>query len=171
MDNQDTAQCSTKKEGCKKGYCPIRCFLLPVLAVFAAIFAFEWVFHGVIMMPSYQATAALWRSHTDMQDLCYVSLIRQVVTALVVTCLFCWISKVKSDCGTPCCPIQKGAKFGFKIGLLLGIGQFGSYVYLPIPLNMALAWLAGGVAEGVLMGVVLGTICRMKGNTGDMGTA
>jgi len=163
MDNSGNNQCGTKcsTEGGKKGYCPVKCLLLPGLVVFAVILVFNWVFHGILMMPSYKATASVWRSEEQMQSFCYIGVICQLITALVITCLYGWLSSKKSDCDSQC-PIGLGAKFGFKIGVLLGITQLNYYVYLPIPKTIALSWFAGGVVEGVLVGVVLGFLYRMK---------
>jgi hypothetical protein len=162
MDNNETIVCSTDGVCEKKKCCSIRSFLLPLVGVFAIIFVFDWIFHGILMMPAYEATASLWRSKADMQSLCYINLIREIVTAAVVTCLFLWLQGNVSVTGKKCCPIGMGAKFGLKIGLLIGITQFGSYFYLPMPLEIALYWLAGNVVLGVFIGIALGFMSTCK---------
>src|SRR5258708_3703565 len=86
MDNNKCASrgtCSTEKKECS-----IKHFLLPAFAVFIVISVFEWLFHGVIMMPSYKATAEIWRPMDQMQHLCFISLIKNALIALASTCLF-----------------------------------------------------------------------------------
>lgn len=143
---KDQGSCSTGQS------CPVKGFAVPTAVVFAVIFGFEWFFHGIIMMPAYIETASLWRPPEAMQALFPLSILRQLVTAAIVTCLYCWIAK-GSACGGKC--HRTGTKFGLKIGLLLGVTNAGAYVYTPIPGSMAVLWLAGNIALGVLIGLAL----------------
>lgn len=147
---------------CKK--MGVKC-LIPLVAVFATIFLFEWLFHGVYMMPAYEATASQWRPEEEMQGLWPYCLITKLVMAAVICCLYCMVSK---GCESQGRCYKKGAKFGFKIGLLLGVQQFSSYLWLPIELGMALNWLIGNIIMGVLIGLVLAFVtgfCK-KGECG-----
>lgn len=141
-----------------KGSCPVRAFLVPFGVVFAVNFVFEWLLHGVILMPTYQETAALWRPEPEMQSLFLWGILQQLVTAAVITCLYCCIAK-NSECGGQC--PRKGAIFGLKIGLLLGVTHAGGYVYMPIPAGLALSWLVGYIVLGVMIGVALSFLARM----------
>lgn len=142
-------------EKCKKG--GIKC-LIPFIAVFATIFIFEWLFHGVYMMPAYEATASQWRPMEEMQGMWWVCFGTKAIMAAVICCLFCWVAK---GCESQGKCTKKGAKFGFKIGLLLGAQQFASYAWLPISLDMAVNWFIGNVIMGVLIGVVLAKVTSM----------
>ncbi len=146
----DGKECSFEKKEWTK-------CLVPVAVVFAVMFAFDWVFHGMIMMPQYRETAALWRPEAEMGNYWWVCIITKIVMASVITCLFCCVSRGTEHCGK--CT-NSGAKFGFKIGLLLGIFQWSSYSWLPIPMQMAVFWLVGYVALGVIIGVVLAYLAR-----------
>jgi hypothetical protein len=158
MDNLAKNACSTTPDGTKKS-CPIKC-LMAAGAVFIVIFIFEALFHGVFMMSYYKATASVWRPEADMHSYMYISLVRQIVTALVFTCLYSWVKK--AECPTEC-PVKTGVKLGVKIGVLLGIAQFGSYVWLPLPsIEIPLLWLIGNIILGALMGATLGGICKMS---------
>ncbi len=159
MNNNDKTQCATDEACATKKCCPVKC-LITAVAVFVVIFVFEFFFHSQFMMPYYKATASLWRPEADMKNFLYINLIRQVGTALVFTCLYGWFSKLSADCNE--CPVKKGAKFGFKIGLLLGLAAFGSYFWLPLPsLDIPVMWLVGNTIMGVLMGIAAGLCCRM----------
>ncbi len=141
-------------ETCKKK--GLKC-LIPFVAVFATIFIFDWLFHGIYMMPAYEATASLWRPQAEMQELMWVCWLSKAIMAGVITCLFCCMAK-GAACGGKC--NKTGAKFGLKIGLLLGAQQFASYIWLPIDMSMAINWFAGNVILGILIGVVLATLKR-----------
>ncbi|MDX1975090.1 MAG: hypothetical protein SFT92_05380 [Rickettsiales bacterium] len=150
MNNQSCSTADGKK-------CPIKC-LIPLIAAFATLFGFQWVYHGIYMMPDYQATAALWRPEADMQNLWWVCIATKLVMAGVICCLYCCMAK---SCPSQGKCVKKGAIFGFKIGLLLGAACFASYIWLPISLNMAIKWLVGDIIMGVLVGVVLALTCRI----------
>ncbi len=53
-------------ESCKKP--GVKC-LIPLAVAFAVLFVFQWLFHGVYMMPAYEATASLWRSKEEMEGM------------------------------------------------------------------------------------------------------
>lgn len=162
MENEEKS-CSTGGMCCPITGCPVKQVVISAVAVFAVIFGFNWLFHGIYMMPDYKATAALWRSEEEMQGMMHICLIQKGLMSLAIAGLFCWLGK---NCGGIGCPV-KGAKFGLLIGLLLGASMFGSYMWLPIPLEMAVKWLLGDVVMGVLIGAVLGLLngkflCRTK---------
>lgn len=151
MDNNQ--QCNTENT-CKKG--GLKC-LVPFIAVFATMFAFNWVYHGIYMMPDYQATASQWRPMEEMEKLAWVCFLTKAVMSAIICCLFCCMAK-GSECQGKC--YKKGAKFGFKIGLLLGAQQFASYIFLPISMELAVKWLIGDILLGVLIGLVLTALKR-----------
>ena len=69
--------------------------IVPVAAVFATIFVFEWLFHGVYMMPEYLATASHWRSMEEMQapGMMWFCILPKLIMAFVISCLYCWMAK------------------------------------------------------------------------------
>lgn len=143
-------------ETCKKGGM-VKC-LLPFAAVFAIIFGFQWLFHGVYMMPAYEATASMWRSKEEMESLMWVCITTKLAMTFAICGLYCYAAKGCESKGK--CP-KKGAKFGFMIGLLLGAHDFASYAWLPIPMDMATKWLTGDILMGVLIGLALAFLCQM----------
>lgn len=125
-------------------------FAYSMLAAFAVIFIFEWVFHGMAMMPWYGATAELWRPPSEMNQLFAFILLRQLLQAGILTCIFIRLFEAR---GT-----EEKFSHGLWVGALMGIIQFGSYAYLAIPLSLAVAWLAGEVFLGILVAFVVGTM-------------
>ncbi len=145
---------------------PLSKAILFTLSLFVTIFFFDWIFHGIYMMPAYEATAALWRSPEAMKEFFHIGLIRQGLTALAVVVLYGLSTQGQ---GRACC--KHGVRFGLAVGLLLGISQFGGYAWMPIPLEMALSWLAGSLVLGVILGLELtvlsGVMCRPCGIQSD----
>ncbi len=165
MDNNSCgAKCATDHKKC----CVVKSCLLPAFAVFVVFMLSEGLLHHVLLMPAYQATAAVWRPAAQMQDYFYIHLIRNAVVALIMTCLYNCIASGAVQQGK--CPVGKGAKFGLKIGVIIGITNFGTVAYLPIPMSLALSWLVGYALIGLLAGIVLGLIYH-KCNNDKIGNA
>jgi hypothetical protein len=138
--------------------CPVRAVIIPLFAVFFVIFGFEWVFHGVFMMPHYEATKSLWRGPEEMQSLFYVSVIRVFVVSAILNLLYCKLSRGGSCDGKS---LKSGICFGLVMGVLLGVWDFGAYAWLPVPITIPAYWFAGDVVMGVLVGITLSFLCRM----------
>lgn len=149
---EDGKSCSVP--ACSMTPCEKKKVLIGVIAAFITMVAFNWLYHGVYMKEAYEATASLWRTQEEMESLMWLCFVRQFFMAAVFTCLFWCVNK--NIIGV-CCPI-KGAKFGGKIGLLLGLGAAGSYIYMPIPQSLAIQWLVGETIMGALMGAVLSLV-------------
>lgn len=131
--------------------CKKRC-AIATAAAFVAIFAFNWVYHGHFLKPLYEATAALWRTHSEMESLMGLCILRQFVEAGIIVFIFKQNYENKG--------LMEGFRFGLLIGLLLGIQKIGAYVFMPIPSNLAIAWFAGEVIKGILVGIVLAITYR-----------
>ncbi len=150
---------------CSKSNCVKRC-LIPAIAAFIFIFLFDWIFHGMLLMPLYEATSSVWRPQAEAQQLMPWMFFHQLALAVLFTCLFkktCSV-KVTACTSTPdasqnenkkCCPYKRGICFGATIGLIVGVIHSMSYVWLPIPMTLALAWLAGSVTQGIGIGLIL----------------
>lgn len=127
-------------------------FIISVIAVFAFMFAYEYVVHGQLLMPLYNETPSLWRPMDAMMNFMPWMIVTSLALAAVITYLFTRHYEAKG--------YGEGARFGLYIGLILGLMQFGAYYYLPISLNMALAWFVAYVIEGVGVGLVLSAVYR-----------
>jgi len=126
------------------------------LAVFVATFAFDWVYHGVLLKRAYEATAALWRPEAEMQEYFVYCLLMHLVQAFLLTWIF---TRHYEGRGVP-----EGVRFGLAIGALIGVLHAGGYIYMPIPGALAIAWLIGGVMTGLVAGIVAalvyGRVCK-----------
>jgi len=117
------------------------------LMVALIMFLFEGFWHGQYLMPFYEMTRNLWRPMAEMQALSgwYVGVL--IATGVILSVIF---SKNYECRGLP-----EGVRFGFYMGLLLGVTHFCAYVHMPISLNLASLWFFGWIIEGVLAGITL----------------
>ncbi len=125
-------------------------FVVAVVATFITWSVVDFVVHGVLLGPSYEATADLWRPMAEMKmGLMYGA---NAISALAFVTLYQVLVR------------PKGVRGGFVLGLLYGTAMgipmgFGTYSVMPIPLSMAILWFVGALvqtsAAGLLVGLIL----------------
>ncbi len=125
--------------------------VLAVVAVFVAWGVMDFVLHGVVLGPTYAATASLWRPMAEMKmGLMYA------VTLTVAACFvlsYGWLVGRKS--------VARGVMFGTLFGLASGMSMgWGTYCVMPIPLNLAVSWMVGTLIEGIVAGVIVGVVVK-----------
>lgn len=122
-------------------------FLCGTIAVAAAMFAFEWLFHGDIMMPLYAATSKVWRPAAEMHQFFAFCVVTKLTLGAIITAIFAHNYEAKG--------LREGVRFGLYVGMLLGVEAFRSYTYLPVPLSIPMHWFFGWLAEGIIIGAAL----------------
>jgi hypothetical protein len=125
--------------------------LLAVLCVFLLWSVLDFVIHGIILRPAYEATPSLWRPMAQMKmGLMYVVVL---IAASMFVLIYARLITRKS--------LGTGFLYGLLYGIGVGVGMgYGTYSVMPIPYSMALAWFLGAVAEAALGGLILGMILR-----------
>jgi hypothetical protein len=125
--------------------------LLATIAVFITCTIIDFLTHGTLLVETYQATAHLWRPEQDMN-----SALMSGVTLIYSFCfvaLYQYFVNPKSLC--------TGVKFGALFGLAAGVvGGVGSYVYLPISLQLAGCWFAISLVELTAAGAIVAYLVR-----------
>jgi hypothetical protein len=125
--------------------------IIAVMAVFLAWSILDFFVHGLILRPTYEATANLWRPMAEMK------MALMYFVTLVFSICFVTIYRLMVEPKT----LQSGIKFGVLFGLATGISMgFGSYSYMPIPLSLAWSWFFGSWIEAITAGVIVGAIVR-----------
>jgi len=123
--------------------------LLAVVAVFIAWFIMNSILHGVLLRPTYEATANLWRP-MDQMNMPLIYFVTLVFSACFVL-IYGLLVGQKS--------LLSGIKFGVLFGLATGTTMgFGSYSYMPIPLTLAWSWFFGSWIEAIIAGAIVGAI-------------
>jgi hypothetical protein len=121
-------------------------FILAVLAIFFAWSIMDALVHGWLLQPVYEATANLWRPQKELKHL-----LGYGVTAIYSVC-FVLLYNLMGKKSSILSGVQFGALFGFASGLGMG---FGSYCYMPIPLNLAYAWFFATLIEATVAGALV----------------
>jgi hypothetical protein len=147
--------------------CPKKQCLLSFLAVFAFMMAYEIFEHSVMLKQLYEASASALRSQVEMDQLTTWYMIHTAILAALFCCLYARFSD--KSCGTmngadkPSDPMKRGLWFGIMIGLIMGVLDSRSYTWMPIHMNLSMAWFFGALAEGVGIGLILAFTCRKPG--------
>jgi len=126
--------------------------LLTALAVFVFIFAYEWVFHGILLKDTYGMTPSLWRPQTEMMQHFHWLVLGQAVIALMFTVLFAQ--------GFAAGGVSAGIKLGIIVGLLrLGLDLI-TYAVQPLPAKLIGFWFVGGLLEAAVTGAIAGALFK-----------
>ena len=129
----------------------IKRFIIAGLAVFILIQAIDWLVHGVLLASWYQEIKGLWRP--DMMDFMWIMVLGSLFYSFMFVFIF---TRGYEERG-----VAEGARYGLFIGLLFNVtGILGQYAMYPIPFTLSMIWLAYGVIEMVIAGIVTAAIYR-----------
>lgn len=130
----------------------IKRLILAILAGWVVIFATDFLIHHFWLGPVYEATKSIWRPEEEMQTrMCWMFVAQFLIVA---TFVIVW---AKGFAGR-----SMGAAVIF--GLLMGVFQqtwaLILFVVLPIPGELAVKWLIGGLVQAVLLGIVTSLVYK-----------
>lgn len=125
-------------------------FIFPILAAFAVIYTIDFIVHGVILANWYQRTTVLWRSPEIVHM--WLMFASQFVFAIV----FVYIFSTNYQNRGP----SEGVRYGLCMGTLLATIDIGTYCYLPMPVELIMAWVLASYAKSILGGVALALVYR-----------
>jgi len=132
--------------------------VLAIVAVFAAVFATDVLIHGFWLNATYKATMQLWRSEADMQSqMCWL-IAGQFLTALMFVLIWSQAA-VRS--------LPRACAYGLCMALFQQATTLITYAVQPIPGEIIFKWFISGIAQGVLMGVILHLIYKPRPAAAD----
>lgn len=148
------------------GKCCSKYYVISSIAIAAYLWLYDFIVHGNLFVKYYLETLALWRPMDQMPAYAPYGLALHFAVAFLVTAgFFCYRSKIttgtvgflKKDC-----PYYVSIRFGLWVGLLLGVTNAGAYIYLPIPVKIAIFWFGANVVKFTLAGILLAKLYRWK---------
>ena len=132
-----------------KGKIMLKQTIWSVIAVFIVWSILDFFIHSVLLQPTYQETAHLWRPMDEMKMplMSFVTL----TFSICFVYIYSYLIEPKS--------LQAGIKYGVILGIATGTSMgFGSYCYMPIPLSLAFSWFFASVVELSLAGLIVGLV-------------
>ncbi|MSU57677.1 MAG: hypothetical protein EXS35_05765 [Pedosphaera sp.] len=132
--------------------------ILAIIVVFVAIFATDFVIHGVWLKNDYAASAGLWRPEAEMQKFFGWLLLGQLLASITATSLW-----AKGFAEKKC--LVSAVMFGLFMGLFMQANTLITYAVQPLPGAIAVKWFVAGAAQGVLFGLVMFWVYKPKPET------
>lgn len=122
-----------------------------IVAVFLAWSITDFLIHGVLLMPTYEATSHLWRPLDEMKNW-ILSLVTFIAAGGFVK-IYALLCSPKTLC--------RGALFGLIWGVVAGVSMgYGTYAVMPLPYYLALSWFLGTTLQGLLGGIIVAAIVK-----------
>ncbi len=126
--------------------------VLAIVAIFIAWSALDFVIHGLLLKEAYEATAHLWRAMQDTN-----MMLMHAVTLAIAICFVLLYERCVSEKS-----VSMGLKVGVLFGLAAGIMAASAYVYMPIPLTLAIDWFVATLVEFVVAGWLVGLLVKSE---------
>lgn len=126
--------------------------VLAIVAIFIAWSALDFVIHGLLLKEAYEATAHLWRTMQDTN-----MMLTHAVTLAIAICFVLLYERCVSEKS-----VSMGLKLGVLFGLAAGIMAASAYVYMPIPLTLAIDWFVATLVEFVVAGWLVGLLVKSE---------
>ena len=137
-------------------------FWIGYVAVFVLAQVLSFLVHGVWLMPTYEALAAVFRPQAELNGMMWMMTLGSVFTLFI----FCYIfTKGYEGKG-----VGEGLRYGLLMGLFLSIPTaVDQFVVYPLTMNLAVMWFASGVIVFMILGAVFAAI--YKPTTASLKTA
>lgn len=131
--------------------------LLAIVIAFLVIFGTDYLIHGVWLMPDYDATKSLWRPEAEMNTHFPLMLLAQFLGA--ATFAIIWAKGFAGRC------VGTGIIFGLLMGIFQQVWAMVNYVVIPMPGALATKWYFSGLAQAILLGIVVALIYKPRAAT------
>jgi hypothetical protein len=126
-------------------------YFFALLIAFAFIFASDYIIHAIWLAPLYGATAALWRSDSEMQARMPLMLVGQFVAAFVFVSLWALGFARRASLGL-------ALVYGLLMGLFSEVDTIIQYVVAPLPLEIAIRWFFSGLGQAIVVALLVHAI-------------
>ncbi len=135
----------------------MKCKYFASFVVFVSLFALDHLLHGMLLKDIYHQTASVWRPETDMKKMMWYMWLGYLVFSPIFVCIY--NKGYEEGKGR----IGQGLRYGFWMGVLLSVmSSLISYVVLPIPLKLAVYWIAGETIKFTCIGAILGAAYKKE---------
>ncbi|MGA7783941.1 MAG: hypothetical protein WB997_04775 [Candidatus Acidiferrales bacterium] len=127
-----------------------------IVAAFVVYTGTGYLIHEVLLKSAYTATAELWRTEDAMNHKLWIMLLSQFIFAVGAVWVYQRGVEKKSWIG-------QGIRFGILLSLIAPVpGFMMNYVVIPVPHTLALHWILSGIAQMIVVALVIAVICQPK---------
>ena len=129
--------------------------VLAIIAVFVGVFITDFLIHGVWLQGRYRETMNLWRPEMEMQGHMGWLMLGQFLFAATFVILWAQGFATTARLGCACL-------YGLFMGLFSQAATLITYAVQPLPADIAVKWFVPGVAQGVLVGIIVFFVYKPK---------
>jgi hypothetical protein len=129
-----------------------------IVAGFVVYSGTGYLIHEIILKSSYAATMDLWRSRDAMNHRMWIMFLAQLIMVTGAVLIYNRGVEKKSWVG-------QGIRFGILLSAVAPVqGFMMNYFVLPVPHTLALHWILLGIAQMIVVALVIAGICQPKAN-------
>jgi len=128
---------------------------LAIFCVFVTIWITDFLTHGVLLANDYGASLPLWRPSAEMMSYLPWMNLGQLIEAAAITLLY-----VRGFAQRRC--LREAVLFGLLMGLYGETITPIFYAVQPLPADLCVKWFVSGTVQGVVVGLVLFAVCRLR---------
>ncbi|MBX7136426.1 MAG: hypothetical protein K1X83_00480 [Oligoflexia bacterium] len=126
-------------------FCFNKAFVVAALILVVWNNLFAWYWHGVLLSPFYQATAALWRAPAEMKT----AALNGGIALFSIMAAYIFVKGYEG----------RGWREGLRFGIIMTLMFFGmglvTYATQPIPFDIILRWSLGDLISYSIGGILL----------------
>ncbi|HEU0011146.1 MAG TPA: hypothetical protein VFT34_15115 [Verrucomicrobiae bacterium] len=129
--------------------------ILAIVVMFIAVFAMNLLIHGVWLQSAYKETMSLWRAESEMNARFGWMLLGQFLFASTFAVI--WAAGfAERQC------LRCAVCYGILMALFNQAETLINYVVMPLPPSLAVKWFVAGIAQGLVMGVLVYYLYKPK---------
>jgi hypothetical protein len=129
-----------------------------IVAGFIVYSGTGYLIHEIILKSAYMDTAGLWRSENAMRHRMWIMLLAQLIMIVGAVLIYNRGVEKKSWIG-------QGIRFGILLSAVAPVQGFMiNYVVMPVPHTLGLHWILLGIAQMIVVALVIAGICQPKAN-------
>ena len=129
--------------------------ILAVVVVFVGFWVTSFLIHGVWLNPIYKETMNLWRSEAEMQKHMGSMFLGQFLWSVAFVVIWSRSFRTVNSLGGSCL-------YGLLMGVFMQSNSLIMYSVQPMPGHLIAKWVIAGLAQGVLMGILVFFVGRPK---------
>jgi hypothetical protein len=130
-----------------------------IVAAFVVYTGTGYLIHQVLLKGAYIASAGVWRAEDSMNHKMWVMFLAQFIFAVGAVLVYQRGVEKKSWIG-------QGVRFGILLSLIAPVpGFMMNYFVLPVHHRLALHWILTGIAQAIVVALVIALICQPKGDS------
>jgi hypothetical protein len=122
--------------------------ILGIVAVFVSVWATSFLIHGVWLLGTYKATMNLWRTEAEMTSHVAWLFLGQFLMSVAFVVIWSKGFPATATLGGSC-------GYGLFMGVFSQATTCITYAVQPVPGDLMVKWFVSGLAQGVLMGVIV----------------